>query len=117
GDGHASDGDAAFGRQRQIAGQRGRGIHRGFALFRERGMTTTMADSDVVRIENLNKRFGDLVAVNDASLGVREGEIHALVGENGAGKTTLMNVLYGLLARDSGSIHFRGRPVEFAGPA
>jgi simple sugar transport system ATP-binding protein len=86
-------------------------------FFREGGITTTMAENDVVRIENLNKRFGDLVAVNDASLGVRQGEIHALVGENGAGKTTLMNVLYGLLARDSGSIHFRGRPVEFAGPA
>ena len=75
------------------------------------------APSEVVRIEKLVKRFGDLVAVDDASLGVREGEIHALVGENGAGKTTLMNVLYGLLPRDSGSIRLRGRAVEFNGPA
>ena len=75
------------------------------------------AQSDVVRIETLVKRFGDLVAVDDASISVRESEIHALVGENGAGKTTLMNVLYGLLRRDSGSIHLRGRAVEFTGPA
>jgi simple sugar transport system ATP-binding protein len=75
------------------------------------------ASGDVVRIENLTKRFGDLVAVDDASLGVRPGEIHALVGENGAGKSTLMNVLYGLLPSDGGSIRLRGEPVHFSGPA
>ena len=77
----------------------------------------TDASTDVIAIDNLVKRFGDLVAVNDASLNVREGEIHALVGENGAGKTTLMNVLYGLLPRDSGTIRLHGQAIEFAGPA
>src|SRR5580704_13674269 len=77
----------------------------------------TVARADVVAIDNLVKRFGELVAVDDASLGVREGEIHALVGENGAGKTTLMNVLYGLLPRDSGAIRLRGAAVDFEGPA
>src|SRR5262245_41473097 len=76
-----------------------------------------MADSDVLRIVSLTKRFGDLVAVNDISLSVREGEIHAVVGENGAGKTTLMNVIYGLLPRDAGTIELRGRAVAFDGPA
>ena len=66
---------------------------------------------------HIAKRFDELVAVHDASLSVRAGEIHALVGENGAGKTTLMNILYGLLPRDGGDIRLRGEPVAFAGPA
>src|SRR6516162_10654994 len=77
----------------------------------------TAASTDVIAIDNLVKRFGELVAVDDASLSVRRGEIHALVGENGAGKTTLMNVLYGLLPRDSGTIRLHGQAIEFAGPA
>jgi ABC-2 type transport system ATP-binding protein len=54
-------------------------------------------------IENLVKSFGDLVAVNDISLEVREGEIYALLGPNGAGKTTAIKMLMGLLDPDSGS--------------
>ena len=76
-----------------------------------------MAGADVVSMEHIAKRFGDLIAIHDASVAIRAGEIHALVGENGAGKTTLMNILYGLLPRDGGDILLRGKPVEFAGPA
>ncbi len=54
-------------------------------------------------IENLVKSFGDLVAVNEVSLEVREGEIYALLGPNGAGKTTTIKMLMGLLDPDSGS--------------
>ena len=54
-------------------------------------------------IENLVKSFGDLVAVNEISLEVREGEIYALLGPNGAGKTTTIKLLMGLLDPDSGS--------------
>jgi len=54
-------------------------------------------------IENLVKSFGDLVAVNEISLEVREGEIYALLGPNGAGKTTTIKMLMGLLDPDSGS--------------
>jgi simple sugar transport system ATP-binding protein len=75
------------------------------------------AGSEVIGIGHIAKRFDDLVAVHDASLSVRAGEIHALVGENGAGKTTLMNILYGLLPRDRGEIRLRGEPVNFTGPA
>lgn len=56
-----------------------------------------------IEIENLVKSFGDLVAVNDVSLEVREGEIYALLGPNGAGKTTTIKMLMGLLDPDSGS--------------
>ena len=55
-----------------------------------------------VSIENLVKSFGELVAVNDLTLDVREGEIYALLGPNGAGKTTTLKMLMGLLDPDSG---------------
>jgi ABC-type uncharacterized transport system ATPase subunit len=70
-----------------------------------------------VEMTHIAKRFDELVAIHDASLSIRAGEIHALVGENGAGKTTLMNVLYGLLPRDDGDIRLRGQSVSFRGPA
>jgi general nucleoside transport system ATP-binding protein len=73
--------------------------------------------ADVVSMSHIVKRFGDLVAIEDASISIHAGEIHALVGENGAGKTTLMNILYGLLPRNDGEIRLRGEPVEFTGPA
>jgi general nucleoside transport system ATP-binding protein len=60
------------------------------------------------------KRFGMVTAVDGVDFDVRAGEIHALVGENGAGKSTLMNVLYGVLAPDEGTIEVRGERVEFA---
>ncbi|MGY5881443.1 MAG: ABC transporter ATP-binding protein [Candidatus Thorarchaeota archaeon] len=70
-----------------------------------------------VEIQNLVKSFGDLVAVNDVSLEVREGEIYALLGPNGAGKTTTIKMLMGLLDPDSGKAKVFGvdskeKPVE-----
>ena len=64
--------------------------------------------ADIIRIENLTKRFGDLVAVNNISLGIREGEIFGLLGPNGAGKTTIINMLLTLLTPTSGKIHIDG---------
>jgi branched-chain amino acid transport system ATP-binding protein len=60
---------------------------------------------------HLVKRFGGLVATDDLSIEVREGEIHALIGPNGAGKTTLVGQLTGNLRPDAGTIHFAGRDV------
>lgn len=70
-----------------------------------------------VEIQNLVKSFGNLVAVDDVSLEVREGEIYALLGPNGAGKTTTIKMLMGLLDPDSGSAKVFGvdskvNPVE-----
>jgi ABC-type uncharacterized transport system ATPase subunit len=70
----------------------------------------------VVSLRNIGKSFGALVAIHDASMDIRRGEVHALVGENGAGKSTLMNIFYGLLARDRGEIALEGKPVAFANP-
>ena len=70
-----------------------------------------------VEMENINKTFpGGVQANKDITLRIREGEVHALLGENGAGKSTLMNVLYGLLAPDSGRIVIRGEEVKFNSP-
>ena len=65
----------------------------------------------------ITKRFGSLAANDGVDLDVGAGEILGLVGENGAGKSTLMNVLYGVLAPDSGTIEVDGTEVRFAGCA
>ena len=66
----------------------------------------------VVEATSITKRFGGAVAVDDVSVSVRAGEIHALVGENGAGKSTLMRVLAGILQPDEGVVTLDGNPVS-----
>ncbi len=65
----------------------------------------------LLRLENVTKRFGGLVAVDDVSLSVRHGEIIAIVGPNGAGKTTLFNVINGVFPPDHGKIYFEGNDI------
>ncbi len=67
--------------------------------------------SDIIRLENLTKKFGDLVAVNNVSLNIREGEIFGLLGPNGAGKTTIINMILSLLHPTSGKIFVSGLDV------
>jgi spermidine/putrescine ABC transporter ATP-binding subunit len=69
------------------------------------------ADPAFLRIEGLSKHFGDVAALQDASLDIRHGEILTLLGPSGGGKTTLLNLVAGFLVPDSGSIHIDGRPV------
>ncbi len=64
-----------------------------------------------VRMRDVAKSFGAVIANRNATLDVAKGEIHALVGENGAGKSTLMRVLSGLYASDGGTIEVNGRDV------
>ena len=66
----------------------------------------------VIEARGIVKRFGGAVAVSNVSLSVREGEIHAVVGENGAGKSTLMRVLAGIIEQDSGEVVVAGKPLE-----
>jgi branched-chain amino acid transport system ATP-binding protein len=65
----------------------------------------------LLRIENVTKRFGGLVAVNDVSFEVEEGESIAIVGSNGSGKTTLYNVISGVHMADGGKIIFAGKDI------
>ena len=62
----------------------------------------------LLEMKNIVKSFYGVVVVDKVDLALNEGEIHALLGENGAGKTTLMNVLGGVLQRDSGEVTFDG---------
>ena len=71
----------------------------------------TAAQAPAVRLTGIDKRFGAVQANRGASIEVRSGEIHALVGENGAGKSTLMKILSGMLAPDAGTIEVGGRDV------
>lgn len=64
--------------------------------------------SSIVECEHVIKRYGDIIAVNDISLAIEEGEIFGLVGPNGAGKTTLIEMIEGLRTPDSGSIKALG---------
>jgi branched-chain amino acid transport system ATP-binding protein len=68
-------------------------------------------------IEGLTKRFGGFYALNELSMEVTEGSIHALIGPNGAGKTTFFNLVTGVLKADSGRITLHGVPVDDPRPS
>ena len=71
----------------------------------------------ILETKNLVKEFKGFVAVNDVSLKVRRGSIHALIGPNGAGKTTCFNLLTKFLVPTRGSIHFNGIDITQEQPA
>ena len=70
-----------------------------------------MTGGEILKVRGLCKTFGGLAAVDDVSLQVRTGELHAVIGPNGAGKTTLINLLSGDLPPSSGSILFRDQDI------
>ncbi|HPZ16127.1 MAG TPA: ABC transporter ATP-binding protein [Sphaerochaeta sp.] len=72
--------------------------------------------SHVIEMLNIRKEFPGIVANDDITLQVREGEIHAILGENGAGKSTLMSILFGLYHADRGVIKVRGKEVHIHNP-
>ena len=67
--------------------------------------------AELLRVQSLAKRFGGIVATDDLSLSIPEGELHAVIGPNGAGKTTLIAQLSGQLVPDSGRIYFGGNDI------
>ncbi|MFP7673908.1 ABC transporter ATP-binding protein [Marivita sp. S0852] len=64
--------------------------------------------NDLLRLSGLTKAYPGVVANDDVSFDIRDGEIHALLGENGAGKSTLVKMIYGLVKPDSGTMSLRG---------
>jgi simple sugar transport system ATP-binding protein len=79
-------------------------------------MKMAREDNYILDMQNITKIFPGVKANDNVNLSIREGEIHALVGENGAGKTTLMNILYGLYKPDGGEVFFRGKNVKLKEP-
>ena len=65
----------------------------------------------LLRLENITKRFGGLVAVDDVSVEIEEGELIAIVGPNGAGKTTLFNVISGVFLPEEGRVFFQDQDI------
>jgi ribose transport system ATP-binding protein len=77
-------------------------------------MTADGSDRAIV-MRGIGKRFPGVVALDDVSLEIRRGELHAICGENGAGKSTLMKILSGVYQPDEGTLEVEGVPVAFAG--
>lgn len=73
-------------------------------------------DNLLVEIENISKSFPGVQALNSVSLNFYSGEVHVLIGENGAGKSTLIKILTGVYQKDTGTIKFKGRLVNFQTP-
>ncbi len=67
---------------------------------------------EVLKVEGVTKRFGGLVAVDNVSFSIKEGEILGLIGPNGAGKTTLFSTIVALHRADSGKIWFQGEEIQ-----
>ncbi len=70
----------------------------------------------ILTMKGIDKSFPGVHALDHVDLEVRKGEVHALMGENGAGKSTLMKVLTGIYSKDSGTITYEGKEVEFSNP-
>jgi ABC-type sugar transport system ATPase subunit len=70
----------------------------------------------ILELRAITKRYPGVVALQDVSFAVEEGETLALVGENGAGKSTVVKILAGAVAADAGVLYYRGRPVSFSNP-
>ena len=67
----------------------------------------------LLEMSNITKEFPGVKALDGANLKVRPHSVHALMGENGAGKSTLMKCLFGIYEKDSGSIIFEGKEINF----
>ncbi|MDD3699401.1 MAG: ATP-binding cassette domain-containing protein, partial [Atribacterota bacterium] len=71
-------------------------------------MVATQQTQPLISLKNVSKSFPGIQALNDISLDIFPGEIHAVLGENGAGKSTLMKILSGIVTKDSGEIFLQG---------
>lgn len=66
----------------------------------------------LLELKGIGKAFGSNQVLKDVNFSLKAGEVHSVIGENGAGKSTMMNIIYGLLAADSGEIYIEGNKVD-----
>jgi branched-chain amino acid transport system ATP-binding protein len=71
---------------------------------------------EIIRADNVTKRFDKMVAVDNVSYSLRENEVAGIIGSNGAGKTTFFNLLTGFFPPDQGTIHYKGEDVTYMTP-
>lgn len=79
-------------------------------------VVSEVAEQYVLEMTNIEKQFPGVKALDHAQLKLREGTVHALMGENGAGKSTLMKCLFGIYKEDAGEILINGKKPNFTGP-
>ena len=70
-----------------------------------------MGKDYLLQVQNVTKRYGDKIALNDFSIDICPGEIVALIGENGAGKTTLLNIICGYSKPSAGQVQYKGKNI------
>jgi general nucleoside transport system ATP-binding protein len=85
-------------------------------LEQENATSGGSTGSPLLAVRGITKRFGTFTANDNVTLGLTQGEVHALLGENGAGKSTLVKMLYGLLAPTEGEILWQGAPIRLPNP-
>ena len=77
----------------------------------------TQKASALLTLKDVSKRYGTVQANKSIDLAVHAGSIHAVLGENGAGKSTLMKMIYGVEKPDSGTVDWKGAPVQLGKPS
>ena len=77
---------------------------------------STSSGAEIIKTENVTKRFGELIAVNGVNYSLRENEVAGIIGSNGAGKTTFFNLLTGYYPPDEGTILYQGKDVTRVSP-
>ena len=70
----------------------------------------------LLQIQHVSKFFGKSQALDDITMSINAGEVHAIIGENGAGKSTLIKILTGVYLPSEGSLHWQGTPVKIESP-
>ncbi len=75
-----------------------------------------MNEKTILEARNLRKSFGGLTAVDDVSIQIRQGTMHAIIGPNGAGKTTLFNLLSGVMPLTAGQVFYKGKDITHLPP-
>ena len=81
------------------------------------GFVSATDGAPLLSLEGITRRFGSVLALDAATLVVRAGSIHAVLGENGAGKTTLLRAAFGMMQPDSGTVRWRGSATRIDSPA